>query len=117
MLLAKALYRESAAEETNDLPYVPLNEDIQAGFVIYQPGEPDSPWPPVMDDEIKMERPQDLSVPYGYQPNPGKADTLYISLFDASYIIYVYAPDDIAIWKEKLLDVLSTLEFPPQPVV
>ncbi|MBR0219742.1 MAG: hypothetical protein IJQ33_11115 [Clostridia bacterium] len=117
VLLPKALYEESAAEETNGLPYVPLNEDIQAGLVILQPFEPDPSWPPAEDDEIEMERPLDLSVPYGYVSNPGKADILYISLSDASFYIYVYAPDDDAIWKEKMWDVLSTLEFPPQPAV
>ena len=117
VLLPKALYQESAVEETNGLPYIPLNEEIQAGFVILQPFEPDSSWPPAEDDERKMERPLDLSVPYGYESNPGKGDILYIPLSNASFCIYVYAPEDDAILKEKLWDVLSTLEFPPQPVV
>ncbi len=117
VLLPKALYQESAVEETSGLPYIPLNEEIQAGFVILQPFEPDPSWPPAEDEETETERPLELSVPYGYVSHPGKADILYISLSNASFCVYVFAPDDDAIWKEELWEVLSTLEFPPQPVV
>ncbi len=115
VLLPKALYQESAVDETDGLPYIPLNEDVQAGLVILQPFEPEPSWPSAEEDAMETERPLDLSVPYVYVSNLGKADILYISLSYASFYIYVYAPDDNAIWKEKLWDVLSTLEFPSQP--
>lgn len=105
---------------------VPKDETAQAGIRIkmsFQPVEAD--WTPP-SDHIPTDKELDVAWPYFCTtmnlekgvPGPYTEDDLFVLLPSCFFTAGIdYPQGDPDGWSEKLWDVLSTLEFPPQPVI
>ena len=121
-----ALYTPLESRNEKGQLAVPKNEALQAGIRIEEPALPvDANWTPP-PDRIPLEKELDFSCPSfcttmlleNGVPSPYTVDDLFVLLptcFFSAGIAYPQGDPDG--WSEKLWDVLSTLEFPPQPVV
>ena len=126
VLYPLSLYTPLESRDESGRIAVPIDEKMQAGIRIEQPAPPvDADWTP-SPDHAPLEKELDIAWPYlcttmrleNQVPGSYTADDLFVFLptcfFSASIVYPQGDPDG---WGEKLWDVLSTLEFPPQPVV
>ena len=120
------LYTPLESRDESGRIAVPKDEKIQAGIRIEQPAPPvDEDWTPPAN-RVSVERELDIAWPYfcttmpleGGVQGPYAVDDLFVLLptgFFSAGIVYPQSDPDG--WSEKLWDVLSTLEFSPQPAV
>ena len=126
VLYPLALYTPLEARNESEQIAVLKEGKMPAGLRIEQPSLPvDEDWTPPADrDFLDMEL--DIAWPYfctemnieNGEPGPCTVEDLFVlvpNFFFSAGIVYPQgAPDG---WREKLWDVLATLEFPPQPVI
>lgn len=121
-----ALYTPLESRDASGRIAVLKDEKMPAGIRIEQPSAPvDADWTP-SPDRVLLEKELDVAWPYicttmnveNGVPGPYTVDDLFVLLPTCFFSAGIaYPQGDPEGWSEKLWDVLSTLEFPPQPVV
>ena len=121
-----ALYDPLPGRDEMGRAALPKDEKLQAYIRIEQPAPPvDAGWTPPAD-RAATEKELDIAFPYlstamlieDPQAGPVTVEELFVLLPDSFFAASIaYPQDDPVGWSEELWDILSTLEFAPQPAV